>query len=192
MNRTRLARLSLAIIFALNASPVWAATSTANATVSAQVPLRAELTLTRDTNSDTVGSPTQIIFQTPDDKDSGVAQPNANFMYAPIRSKTGKNYHLASIIANGSSMTLTADVTGTAGGKQLSQILSTFCGGFFTTGSSQPVAGTKSNDWEPLDTFQRSLNQPFSGIVPFNYRLDISTVGAGTYSGTVTFTLTSN
>lgn len=169
---------------------VVAETDTATVTVTATVPSRVNLAITRAANSSTRGSADQILFDLLDSEDAGVTNPNAGFMYAPYRSEIGKNWHLANIQANGSSMTLTADVTGTAGPRPLAEVLDTFFGGLFASDGSDK--GGKSSDWELLDTFARTLNEPFSGEAPFNYRLRLAGVPAGTYGGTVTYTLTSN
>lgn len=169
---------------------LWALTSTANVTLSAAVPSRASVTLARDVNSVTRFSASQVVFDRVDDQDPGVTNPNPGFMYAPYRSETGKNWHLASILANGTSLTLTASVSGTVGSTPLANVLSVFCGGFFAAGASTPVAGTVSPDWEPLSGFTRTLSQPFTGTVPFNYRLSIAGAPAGTYAGSITYTLT--
>ena len=174
-------------------APAWAATSTATATVAANVPARAELSLTRDTGSVTRYSASQLVFDRYDDQD-GQPDGSPNYMYAPYRSDTGKNWHVASIIANGASMTLTAAVSGTVGSTPLASILSTFCGGLFDANGTPgvPLSGTKSTIWEPINGFTRTLNRPFIGTAPFNYRLNVTGLTAGTYSGQVTFTLTSN
>lgn len=179
----------------------WAATATA--TVSATVVPQASITLARDTNSVTRGSTGQILFDRRDDLDPNAPAPrSAGYMYAPYRSETLKNWHVASIIANGSSIILTASVSGTAGTKSLADILRVWCGGFYTPGASTPLQGTATNDdgnpltddWEYLSGFTRTLAQPFTGTVPFNYRLDIVDVVGSTaaYTGSVTFTLTSS
>ena len=170
---------------------VEAATATAQTSVTASVAPRTELTLTRDTNSVTRGTTTQVVFDRYDDKD-GQADGNAQFMYAPYRSETGKNWHLVDMLANGSSMTLTADVTGTAGTVPLASIMDAFFGGFY--GSDGSFSGGTSGAWELLDTFSRTLNKPFDGIAPMNYRLRLAGVpaSAAAYTGQVTYTLTSN
>ena len=183
----------LGIALSLGSDDLWAATATASASVFANVATRTVMTLDRDDNSvKTRGSATQVLFDRYDDQDPGVVEPNAGFMYAPYRSETGKNWHLAQILANGSSMTLTAGVTGTAGSTPIADVLFVFTGGFFEPGGSTPIAGTKSIDWERLSTFTRTLNRPFIGTAPFNYRLSVSGIPGGTYAGNVTFTLTSN
>ena len=193
-------RTITAMALATYAVPVWAATSNANMTVSANVASRASLTLTRDQNSVTRFSASQLVFDRFDDQDNQGASGNAGFMYAPYRSETGKNWHLASLVANGASLTLSANVTGTVGSKPLSDVLSVWCGGFFEPGTQTPIAGTatvddgdqNTDDWEKASTFPRALNQPFSGIVPFTYRLNVGGIRSGTYSGSITYTLTSN
>ncbi len=177
-------------LLALQANAVWAATTTATVTVSANIPSRAELKLERDPNSVARFAASQLVFDRVDDQDPGVAGPNANFMYAPYRSETGKNWHVVRILSNASRLTLTASVTGSAGGGSLADILNVFSGGFFAEGSSSPLSGTKSGDWEPLNGFTRNVEQAFTGTVPMNYRLDIAGIGAGTYSGNITYTLT--
>ncbi|MBI2093652.1 MAG: hypothetical protein HYT88_02900 [Candidatus Omnitrophica bacterium] len=195
--------MALATAVGLTATPaVWAATSTTTANVTATVTTRATATLKRDTNSATRGTATSIVFDRFDDQDPGVTSPNGGFMYAPYRSETNKNWHIIDILANGTSMTLTASVTGTAGTTPLSSILRAWCGGFFTPGATTPLPGTATvddgnvatDDWQQLSTFSRTLNQPFTGTVPMNYRLSISGVsGSATpYTGNVTYTLVSN
>ena len=196
MTRIRLgtgmaAVLGVALAVVSSPAPAQAITQTATVTVSASIASTGTLALKRDTNSVTRFSPTQVVFDRVDSQDPGVTGPSANFMYAPYRSETGKNWHLADINSNGTSLTLSADVTGTIGGQPLASHLSVFCGGFFASGASTPVPGTKSADWESLDAFSRTVNQAFTGIVPFNYRLDITGIPAGTYSGTITYTLIS-
>ena len=182
----------LSLILVSSPLSVWAVTSTANATVSATVTQRASVTLMRDVNSVTRFSAGTVVFDRMDDQDGAVTNPNPGFMYAPYRSETGKNWHLASILANGSSLTLTANVSGTVGSTPLANVISVFCGGFFVASATTPIAGTPSSDWEPLNAFTRTVNQPFTGTVPFNYRLNISGAPAGTYAGSITYTLTSN
>lgn len=176
---------------AMYASPLGAATAPpVTATVTANVPIRAELALIRDTGSVTRGSVSSILFDKYDDKD--VPGGSAIHMYAPYRSETGKNWHVAQIIGNGTTMTLGATVTGAAGTTPLANIMDTFFGGFFRIDGSN--AGGASGDWELLNGFTRTLNEPFVGSAPFNYRLRLFLVpGSSTpYTGQVTFTLTSN
>lgn len=185
-----------ALAMSMGGSPAWAATATGTATVTTTVPIRANLALRRDpTGSVTRGTATTILFDKYDDQDTGVTSPSANFMYAPYRSEVGKNWHLAEILANGVSMTLSMDVTGTVGTLSLSSILHVFCGGYFPavtgTGTSTAIPGSASTDWELADTYTKTLNQTFNGVVPFNYRLTVTGVRATSYTGTVTFTLVS-
>jgi hypothetical protein len=199
MDRSKVVVLGTAagmFLAAVSQLSVQAATSTASASVTANIATRASATLTRDTNSVTRFSASQIVFDRFDDQDPGVTDGNAGFMYAPYRSETGKNWHLVQIIANGSSMTLTASTSTPA----LASVLRCWTGGFFTSGATQPIAGTatvddgnpKTDDWEPVQGFSRTLNQAFTGTVPFNYRLTVAGLSAGTHTGSVTFTLTSN
>ena len=190
--------LAIAIAAMTGARPVWAGSATA--TVSATVPARSDISLIKDSNSVTRFSAGEIRFDRTDDQDPGVSSPSAGFMYAPYRSEINKNWHLASIIANGSSLSLSVAVTGTAGTQPLASILRVWCGGFFTPGATTPLPGTATvddgvpttDDWEVLNGFTRNLSQPFTGTVPFNYRLSIgSLLGPATYTGTVTYTLTS-
>lgn len=186
--------VAAATILTMGGAPAWAATSTATATVAATVTTRAEATLIRDGNSVTRFSAGQLVFDRFDDQDNQT-DGNPNFMYAPYRSEPTKNWHILNMVANGSSMSLTAGVTGTAGSTPLANILQTFCGGFFESSAplnSPPVANTKSTVWEPVNGFTRALSRPFVGIAPFNYRLNITGIPAGTFSGQITFTLTSN
>jgi hypothetical protein len=180
--------IAIAFLLVFSAAFSWAAIDTATATVSAILTAVADVNLDRDTNSVTRGSASQVVFDKTDDKD--MTGGDAGYMYAPYRSETGKNWHVAKITANGSNMVLSASVSGTLGSKSLSDILKVWCGGFFTPGATTPITGTASTEWEYLNGWQRSLNKPFTGSVSFNYQLNISEVGAGTYSGNITFTLT--
>lgn len=170
--------------------PAWGATSAATATTSATVTQRADITLARDSGSVSRGSASQILFDRYDDQD--VTDGSGSFMYAPYRSETGGNWHVAKMFANGASMSLSADVSGTIGSDPLANRLSLFCGGFFPSSGGGAVSGTASSDWESTDSFSRTLNQSFVGTAPFNYRLDVQGVPSGAYTGTVTYTLVSN
>lgn len=175
------------------ASSAHAATQSSTASVSATVPSRADVTLSRDTNSTSRGSAGQLVFDKYDDKD--VSEGSTGFMYAPYRSETGKNWHVAQIAANGSSLTLTVTATGTVGAASVADRLKIWCGGFWpATQGAAVVSGTTSSDWESLagSGFSRSLSQSFNGTVPFSYQLDVTGISSGSYNGTVTFTLTSN
>ncbi len=199
MDRSRVLALGTAasvVLAAVSQLSVQAATSTATASVTANVTVRASAALIRDTNSVTRFSAGQVVFDRFDDQDPGVTNGSPGFMYSPYRSETGKNWHLVRIVANGTSMTLTSSASPTA----LASTLRLWTGGFFTEGATQPIAGTATvddgnpttDDWEAVQGFSRTLNQPFTGTVPFNYRLAVAGLLAGTYTGTVTFTLTSN
>lgn len=188
-------KTALVIVALLALVPVasFAAQATASATVTAQVPVATRLQLIRDANSVTRGSTTNILFDRLDGADPGVTNPNYGYMYAPYRSETGKNWHLTDMVANGSTMSLSVAVTGTVGGQPLASILHLWCGGFFEPGASQPISGTASTEWDYANGWQRSLSRPFIGTAPFNYRLTVTGVPGGqTYTGSVTFTLTSN
>ena len=160
------------------------------ASVTATVPVRAELTLVRDANSVTRGSVSSIVFDKYDDKD--VPGGSSIHMYAPYRSEAGKNWHVAQMIGNGSTMTLSATVSGNAGSTPLANILDVFFGGFFRSNDGSSAGGA-SGDWELLNGFTRTLNEPFAGVAPFNYRLRLFLVPASAtpYTGQVTFTLAS-
>lgn len=180
----------IAAIVVVEAIPLDAATAPpVTASVTANVTLRAELSLVRDVNSVGRGSATSVVFDKFDDKD----MPNGSsiHMYAPYRSESGQNWHLTSIIANGSAMTLSASMTGNAGQTPMANIMDVFFGGFFRTDGSS--AGGASGDWELLNTFTRTLNEPFAGTAPFNYRLRLLGVPASStsYAGQITFTLSS-
>jgi len=168
----------------------WALTDSQSVGVSAVMPLRAELDIIRDVNSVSRGAAGTVVFDRYDDQD-GQPDGNALFMYAPYRSETGRNWHLASIIANGSSMTLTANVTGLAGTTPLANIMDVFTGGFFEPFPPPNFKGGASTDWELLDTFERVFNEPLTATAPMNYRLRLRGVVGGTHSGTITFTLVS-
>ena len=197
MSKTQLMRLVGVGLLATMAvaSGAQAATQQAAATVSATVPSRSDVALARDASSVTRGSPSQLVFDRYDDQD-GQSDGNPGFMYAPYRSETSKNWHIARIAANGSSLTLTVTTTGTIGSSPIADRLKIFCGGFFAAGATDPIAGTKTpeNTWDSLagSGFSRSLSQSFNGTVPFSYQLNVSGISSGTYAGTVTFTLTSN
>ena len=178
------------VVMSVPSAPSWALTDTESVGVSAIMPLRAEISMIRDANSVTRGSLSTVLFNRYDDQD-GQPDGNALFMYTPYRSETGNNWHLANIVANGSTMTLTADVTGSAGTTPLADILDVFCGGFFEPFLPPNEKGGKSIDWELLDTFERSFNEPLTATAPFNYRLRLRGVVAGTHSGTITYTLVS-
>lgn len=183
----------MVMVLALALSPGLSWAATAAASVSATVLSIATITLTRDESSVTRGSATQILF---DKRDGGEtpppASPNPAYMYAPYRAggEAGKNWHVAQIAANGSTLTLSASVTGAVGAIPLANILAVWSGGFFLPGSTTPIDGTADNGWRTLNGWTRTLSQPFIGTVSFNYQLNISQVGSGTYAGTVTFTLT--
>jgi len=179
----------IALGLTLASAQAFAGTATATATVTASVPSVTTVALARDAGSVTRGSATTVLFDKLDSQDGSGG--DAGLMYAPYRTaENGKNWHIAKVAANGSTLTLGVTVSGTAGGQPLSGLLKLFCGGFFYTGSSTFIDGTKSADWEFANGFQRTLNQAFIGTVPFNYQLNVSTVGSGSYSGSVTFTLT--
>jgi hypothetical protein len=189
MKKVLFSVLAVLFTFAL-ISPAMAGTSTATATVSATVPAVTLVSLTRDSGSVSRGTATQIVFDRLDSQDNQGTSGNAGYMYAPYRSETGKNWHIANVTANGATMVLSMAVTGTAGTTPLSSILSVFCGGFWTPGATNELGGTKSTDWEFANGWQRSLSQPFTGTVPFNYRLTVTGLSAGTYNGSITLTLT--
>jgi hypothetical protein len=177
----------LMLVFGITTA-AFAGTSTATATVSATIVSVTSVSLTRDTNSVTRGSTNMIVFDRLDsvDKVGG----DAGSMYAPYRSEENKNWHIANIVANGSTTTLAMATTGSVGTTPLSSILSVWSGGFFTPGATTPITGTASTVWEFANGWQRSLSQPFTGTVPFNYRLSVGGVSAGVYSGSITVTLT--
>jgi len=191
---------ALALILVLVSTAAWAAVDSISASVSATVASVCDVSLIRDDNSVARGSIAQIVFDKRDDVD--MTGGNAGFMYAPYRSEsvgnTGKNWHVAQIVANGSSsVVLSAAVSGSAGTKQLSDVMKVWCGGFFTPGATTPITGTATSTttgWEWLNGWQRSLSRPFTGTVPFNYQLLIGELPGSTtpYTGSVTFTLTSN
>lgn len=198
-------RCALALAVAMTATPAWAATQTQVVSVSATVPSRTVFSVRKGLpnglgqgGSSTRGSPSQVIFDRFDDQDQVGGSPSD--MYAPYRSETGKNWHVADIRVNGSSLTLSADVSGTVGNVPLANVLYVWCGGFFESGSTTPIPGTANvddgnpttDDWRLLDSYQQTLNRSFIGEVPFNYRLSASGIPAGVYVGTITYTLVSN
>ena len=185
--------ISAAVGLALAGSPAfsWAATDTTPLTLTATITAVADTEAQRDTNSVSRGTSTQVLFDRYDHLDPGVTSPNPGFMYAPYRSETGKNWHILSVIANGATYTLTADVGHTAVGSTfMDVIMDVFCGGFFPSDGGPVVSGTASSDWELLDTFSRTKSGTFVGTAPMNYRLRVSGIAAGSYSGSITYTLT--
>jgi hypothetical protein len=198
MRKLCLVTVVAALVLILGQS-VYAATATQTASVSATVTSTCTLSLARDAGSATRGTVSSILFDKTDAVDMP-ADPNrsATMMYAPYRSETGKNWHFANVSANGASIQLKITATGTLGAASLSNILKVWCGGFYSSTGAPgvPITGTASTTWESIGTagWQRSLtNQPFTGVVPFNYQLDITTVpgSATAYTGTLTYTLTS-
>ena len=190
----KLAKLGLAMIMAYTTgvNPVWAGTATATATVSVTITAVTEMSLTRDNNSAGRGSSSLIVFDKLDSQDCG-ANGNSSFMYAPYRcGEQGKNWHLLSINANGTSLELKATVTGNIG-RPAKEVLGVWCGGFYSASGpeGQAIEGTPSRDWEFLDGFSRRIGTGFTGIVPFNYRLrEVGTLPPGTRSDiTVTYTV---
>jgi hypothetical protein len=180
----------IALGLTLASVQAFAGTATATATVTASVPSITTVSLARDlTGSVTRGSATTILFDKLDSQDGSGG--DAGLMYAPYRTaENGKNWHIAKVAANGSTLTLAVAVSGTVGGQPLANLLKLYCGGFFLTGSPTFISGTNSTDWEFASGWQRTLTQAFIGTVPFNYQLNVSAIGAGSYSGSVTFTLT--
>lgn len=169
----------------------WAAQATAQASVSATIPSLTTIALDRDEKSTGRGSADTIIFDKRDDQDLGSGIGDAGFMYAPYRSEEGFNWHVAEIGANGSSLTLGVNVAGAIDQIPLSSVLKLWSGGFFRPGESVPISGTASTVWEFADGWQRQLNQPFTGTVPFVYQLNVSGLpSGGPFTGTITFTLT--
>jgi hypothetical protein len=165
--------------------------ASATATVSATVPSVLTVALGRDAGSATRGTATSILFDKLDSQDGTGG--DAGFMYAPYRTaEASNNWHILKIASNGPTMKLAVSVSGTVAGTPLASLLKLFCGGFFLTGSSSFIDGTKSDDWEFAQGWQRTLSQPFIGTVPFNYQLNVSTVlsSSTAYTGTVQFTLT--
>ena len=181
-----------ALLLVISPAVSWAAQQTTAAIpVTASIPVIATVEVVRDpANSVPRFSAMQIVFDRLDIND-GQPDGNAGFMYAPYRSEVNKNWHLLQIFGNGGNTSLTAAVNGTVGNVQLSTLLNVFCGGYFPVTGGGPNANTKSGDWEPLNGFSRPLSRPFIGTAPFNYRLKAFIVPAGTYTGTITFTLTS-
>lgn len=185
--------LNMVMVIVLLLSPVsaWAATATAQATVSATVASVCSISITRDISSVTRGSAGTILFDKRDDQDRpGRGDPA--YMYAPYQSETGKNWHVTQIAANGSTMSLSARVAGTVGTTPLANILQVWCAGFFATGGTGSIPDTPSTNWENANGWNRTLSQAFTGVVPFSYRLNITGIAAGgPYTGTITFTVTS-
>ena len=177
----------------LPAMSSWALTDTAGVGVSATLPLRAELSMVRRGNSVGAGrgAVDLVTFDRYDDQD-GQADGNPLFMYAPYRSEVGLNWHLANIIANGSSMDLTATVVSPQGAAvDLANIMDVFCGGFFEPFPPPNDKGGKSTDWELLNGFSRHFDEPLTAEAPFGYRLRLRGVVAGSHTGTITYTLIS-
>lgn len=142
-------------------------------TVTAEVTVREEIGLIRDPQSVSRFSATDIVFDRFDDQD-GQPDGDPTFMYAPYRSEAGANWHLLDLLSNGSTFTITAAVTGDVNGTPLANIMDAFFGGFF--GNNGSFSGGASSDWELLDTFTRTLAQPFFGTGPLSYRLRLDGV----------------
>lgn len=162
----------------------WQATSTATASFSAIVPSTLSLSLAKQTNS-ACTNPEQVVFDKLDSND--VASGDPGYMYAPYRSLSGKNWHVAKMTAN-SSGTLTLKVDATLTGISKDK-LKVWFGGFYNSGSSTAIPGTTSSDWEAIGS-TKSVTGPFVGECPLSYQLYVADVAAGTYSGTITITLT--
>lgn len=192
----KMLRWIVAFLFLIVFAPMpeaQADTATAQASVSVTIPATCTLSLGRDTGSSTRGTATQILFDKLDSAD--MPSGDAGLMYAPYRSEGG-NWHVAQVSANGNNISLSIAVTGTVGSTSLASLLKVWCGGFFKTNSGGiPITGTPSTVWETAGGWSRSLTgQAFTGTVPFNYQLDISSIPSGTYAlptGAVTFTLAS-
>ncbi len=182
MTRVMRAAVGVALWFSSSVN-VFAATVTATATVNATVPAMSNFSLTTDAGS-AATDPLVINFDTLDSTDMTGGSPN--FEYAPKRSITGKNWHVANIASN-TPFTLTAQVTGTIGGQPAANVLSVFCGGLFINGTN---SGWASTNWEPLQGFSRTRTSGASGSASFNYRLDVTGVQPGTSSASVVYTLT--
>lgn len=189
MNKYVKILMLIALGLTLASTQAFAGTASTTATVTATVPSVTTVSLTRDAGSVTRSTATTILFDKLDSQDGSGG--DAGLMYAPYRTlEAGKNWHIAKVAANGSTLTLAVTVNGTVGGQPLSSLLKLYCGGFFYTGASTFIDGTKSTDWEFANGWQRYLTQAFIGTVPFNYQLNVSAIGSGSYSGSVTFTLT--
>ncbi len=186
--------ISVAVAVALGISPALALAATSGpvaATVSTTIATTATLSFTRDGTSVARGTAGTLVFDRLDLVDPAVASPSADFMYAPYRSETGKNWHLVTMFGNGATTTLSATVSGSYNGVALSSILKVFCGGFYPADGSGLIGGTKSADWVVLDGYSQSVG-PFNGIASMNYQLKVTGLPSGVYAGgAVTYTLTS-
>jgi len=171
-------------IFFLWLEPAWVATATDTATVRASISRTVDIELDTDDNSVATNART-IIFDKLDSDD--MSNGNSGYMYAPYRSRTGKNWHVAVILANGST-SLTLKIDGTISGISKDKF-KIWCGGFFPPGGSTPISGTVSTDWETMP-FTRKVSGPFIGSASFNYQLNIAGVTGGTtHTGSITYTL---
>ncbi len=177
--------VGLALLGTMGTPAAWAATATAAASVTATIPARTSLALALDSSSAGT-SATVVKFDKYDDVDMTGGSPS--LMYAPYRSLTNKNWHVASIIANGTSLTFSAAVSGTVGGKNLADVLKVFFGGFCNADNSS--CPNKYTDYKQLSKLNETLTGAYSGNAPLTYQLDVSGVTSGTFAtGNITYTL---
>ena len=173
-------------------------------TVSAQVRARTIFGVQGNTTNNinsVAADPRQIEFKIYDDEDHAGGSPA--FMYAPVRTKVNKNWHVLDISTN-VRFRLKATVSGEVlGGKSLQQRLYGWNGGFWQNGvkiqdgdtvgqnGTDPSTGQQNDSWRLLHNRSWDVGNGFIGVVPFNYRLEVAGVPEGTYAGTVTYTLES-
>lgn len=194
--------VALALISAMLATPAWADSASAGATVAADIATKTQIALYRSDNTGSAnrGSPTLILFDKYDSDDvppPPLGDGDPRFMYAPYREgEKGLNWHAAAIFVN-RPWELRADVTGDVGGKPLKDVLNVWCGKeIFDRYGEGPFdkfgcTGDQKDKWVFLNGFTWANSGPFVGNMYLNYRLDVEFVNAGEYAGTVTYTLTS-
>jgi len=187
--------LGLALASLNMASPAWAETSTASATVAVSLAQRTEIALDRNDKSVSRGSKTVIIFDKTDFEDRG-KDGNPIQMYAPYvtESSAGQNWHILDILST-TGLNITAQVTGTVGGKPLADIMQFYCDKFYGFDPQQNFDPCSSDQgdakWHYLNGWTWQSSSPFVGTTPLNYRLLILGVNAGQYAGQITYTATS-
>ncbi len=194
MNRLMVGVATLLAGGMLMTTAAWADTATADATIAIDIKPITQLSLIRAFGCCTSrGNPNIVIFDKIDFDERPNGDPGS--MFAPYNgSENGLSWSLFAIRTTSANWDLTADVTGTAGSKNLKDILFLTVGDFFTFDGQNKGGGSGSSgggsNFELLDTFARHYNIPFSGTASMKYKADIRDVQAGTFAGKVTYTLT--
>ena len=184
--RTMWSGMGWGMLGLLTVTPVaWAATATAVVTISATVPAVSSFAVQKGTNS-ACPTPGAVSFTKLDSAD--VTGGSSDFIYAPLRSVQNANCYELAIDSNLGSNTISATVTGTAGTLPLSGLLSTFWGGCFKSDGTN--AGQASTTWETTQGFTRTYLGGLTGVCSVNHRLTVKGLQPGSYTGTVTWTLT--